>query len=254
MIITAMRMTTIMTTNTIPRASRMDAPVAEPPPFAELPLLLWLSPAFPVGAFAYSHGLEWAVEAGDLTDAASLRGWLADLLEFGAPRSDAALFAGAFGAAAAADWREVDEINELALALANSAERRLETAAQGTAFLAAMRAAWACPALERLPAAGEPVAYPVAVAVAAAGHRLAAEPALQAFALGLLANLASAAVRLGVIGQSEGQRILAGFLPEVRRLARRAAGAGLDDLGSCAFRSDLAAIRHETQYSRLFRS
>ena len=115
-----------------------------------LPLLIWLSPAFPVGAYAYSHGLEWAVEAGDVADAASLQGWLLDLLEFGAPRSDAILFAAAFRAAAATDWPELMEINALAVALTASAERRLETTAQGTAFVAAARAAWDCEPLRRL--------------------------------------------------------------------------------------------------------
>ncbi len=244
----------VMTTTTTILARLMDAPGPEPPSFAELPLLLWLSPAFPVGSFAYSHGLEWAAEAGDVVDAATLEEWLGDLLRFGAPRSDAVLFACAFRAARSADWTEVEAINALAVALAGSAERRLETCAQGSAFLSAMRAAWACPALARLPAAGEPVAYPVAVGVAAAGHALGLEPSLQAFALSLLANLVSAAARLGTIGQTDGQKTLAALLPDVRRLALEASGAGLDDLGTCAFRSDIAAMRHETQYSRLFRS
>ena len=143
----------------------------------EAPLLLWLSPAFPVGAFAYSHGLEWAYEAGDVTDAASLAAWLADLARFGAPHLDAALFAHAFRAAAAADWPALDAVNELAVALAGSAERRLETTAQGAAFRVAARAAWDCEALARLSARdGEPLAYPVAVAAAAAGCGMALEP------------------------------------------------------------------------------
>jgi len=232
----------------------MDAQGPEPPSFAELPLLLWLSPAFPVGSFAYSHGLEWAAEAGDVVDAATLKEWLGDLLRFGAPRSDAILFACAFRAAQSCDWTGLHEINALAVALAGSAERRLETCAQGGAFLGAMRAAWACPALGRLPAGDEPVAYPIAVGVAAAGHALKLDLSLQAFVLSLIANLVSAAARLGTIGQTDGQKTLAGLLPDVRCLALEAAGAGLDDLGSCAFRSDIAAIRHETQYSRLFRS
>jgi urease accessory protein len=245
----------IMRLPTIQTARLMEAPSPEPPANAELPLLLWLSPAFPVGSFAYSHGLEWAVEVGDVVDAATLGEWLTDLLHFGAPRSDAILFACAFRAAQSSDWAELYEINALAVALAGSAERRLETTAQGAAFLAAMRAAWPCPALGRLPAAGEePVAYPIAVGVAAAGHGLDLDLSLEAFVLALFANFVSAAVRLGAIGQTDGQRTLAGILLDVRALARLAAGAGLDDLGACAFRSDIAAILHETQYSRLFRS
>ena len=238
----------------------MDAPNlnsegVEPGGFAELPLLLWLSPAFPVGSFAYSHGLEWAVEAGDIADAATLNAWLVDLATFGGPRTDAILFACAFRATRASDWSALDEINQLAMALAGSAERRLETSAQGGAFVTAMRAAWACPALARLPAAGgDPVAYPVAVAVAAAGHGLALDLSLRAFVVSLFANFVSAAVRLGAIGQTDGQKVLAALLPDLRRLAHEAAAAGLNDLGACAFRSDIAAMRHETQYSRLFRS
>jgi urease accessory protein len=228
---------------------------AAPAPFAELPLLLWLSPAFPVGSFAYSHGLEWAVEEGDIVDAATLGAWLVDLLDFGAPRTDCVLFACAFRAVRAGDWSGLDEFNCLAAALAGSAERRLETSAQGGAFAAAMRAAWTCPALAHLPAAGgEPIAYPIAVAVAAAGHDLEREASLQAFALSLVANLVSAGVRLGAIGQTDGQKTLAALLPAVRRLARETANAGPDEIGGCAFRSDIAAMRHETQYSRLFRS
>ena len=130
----------------------MDAITAEADGRSLLQLLLWLSPGFPVGAFAYSHGLEWAVEAGDIVDGGSLHAWLADLIEFGAPRSDAILFSVAFRAAAAADWPALLEANGLAVALAASAERRLETTAQGRAFLETTRAAWPCAALERLAA------------------------------------------------------------------------------------------------------
>jgi urease accessory protein len=222
---------------------------------AALPLLIWLSPTFPVGAFAYSHGLEWAVEAGDIVDAPSLKDWLTDLLAFGAPRSDAILFAAAFRAVDAADWPELMEINALAVALTASAERRLETTAQGAAFVAAARGPWDCEALRRFEAAPEgSVAYPVAVAAAASAHALPLDMSLVAFILAQVANLVSAALRLGPIGQTDGQTILAALLPRIRDLAREADTAGLAGLGGCAFRSDIAAMRHETQYSRLFRS
>jgi urease accessory protein len=243
MIISIMTTATAMTTNTDGDGWR------------EAPLLLWLSPAFPVGAFAYSHGLEWAYEAGDVTDAASLAVWLADLARFGAPHLDAALFAHAFRAAAAADWPALDAVNELAVALAGSAERRLETTAQGAAFRVAARAAWDCEALARLSArAGEPLAYPIAVAAAASGCGMALSRAAEAFIVGQFANLVSAATRLGIVGQTAGLKILAGILPELAKLAREASDAPLNDLGACALRSDIAAMRHETQYSRLFRS
>ena len=222
---------------------------------APLPLLIWLSPAFPVGAYAYSHGLEWAVEAGDVMDAASLQGWLLDLLEFGAPRSDAILFSAAFRAAGRGDWPELMEVNVLTVALTASAERRLETTAQGAAFVAAARAAWDCEPLRRLDQAAEGcIAYPVAVAAAARGHGLPLDMSLEAFVLAQAANLVSAALRLGAIGQTDGQKILAALLPPIQDLAHEAQSAGLSGLGGCAFRSDLAAMRHETQYSRLFRS
>ena len=249
-ITTAMTITITAITTTL-----MTTDAAEALNSRELPLFLWLSPAFPVGSYAYSHGLEWAVEAGDVADAASLDQWLADLAAFGAPRSDAVLFAVAHRAAAAADWRTLNQVNELAVALAGSAERRLETTAQGAAFRLAARAAWGCEALERLPEReGEAVAYPVAVAAATAGHGMALERALPAFVVAVFANLVSAAVRLSVVGQTDGQKALAEILPLLEKTANEAASATLDDLGAAAFRSDIAAMRHETQYSRLFRS
>lgn len=247
---------TITTTTNIPTRTIIGmASTTDDKAFAELPLLVWLSPAFPVGAFAYSHGLEWAVESGDVTNATTLGAWLEDLLAFGAPHNDAILFALAFRAAAAGEAAEVGRLNELAVALTGSAERRLETVAQGAAFIAAMRAAWTTSTFGLLPTQNdEPIAYPIVVALAAAGHGLPLVPSLQAFVLSFIANLVSAAVRLGPIGQSDGQRVIAALLPNIRRLAGEAAQAGLDDLGGCAFRSDIAAMRHETQYSRLFRS
>jgi urease accessory protein len=215
--------------------------------------MLWLSPAFPVGSFAYSQGLEWAVESGDIHDARSLGGWLVDLLSFGAPRADAILFAECFRAGVAEDWEALAGANAIAIAIANSAERRLETTAQGSAFVLAARAAWDCEALRQLSLA-ERVAYPAAVAASAAGHGLPLEASLPAFILAQIAAAVSAVVRLGPIGQTDGQKIQATLIPRIRALAREASGSSLTDLGSCAFRSEIAAMKHETQYSRLFRS
>jgi urease accessory protein len=217
---------------------------------AGLALFVWLSPAFPVGAYAYSHGIEWAVEAGDVSDGPSLARWLEDLAEHGAPRLDVALFAAAWRAAK--DPSALRAANEFAIALAGSAERRLEATAQGSAFVAAARAAWPCPALDAFGA--EPVAYPIAVGATAAGHGIRLEEAAPAFALAVFANLVSAATRLGAVGQTEGQRIIAALAPRLAGMAARALLEDPEAAGACAFRSEIAAMKHESQYSRLFRS
>lgn len=217
--------------------------------------MVWLSPAFPVGAFAYSHGLEWAVETGQIEGAASAQAWIGGLLAHGSGRNDAVLLAAAWRATSAGDAEALREAAELAVALQPTRERHLEATAQGQAFLAIARASWPTPAFDRLADAwdGE-VAYPIALGVGAAGHGLPLRPTLEAALLAFVATLVSAAVRLGPIGQTDGQRITAALLPQVRDTAAFAAEAGLDDLGGAAWRSDIASARHETQYTRLFRS
>jgi urease accessory protein len=217
-------------------------------------LMAWLSPAYPVGAFSYSSGIEWAVEAGDIKDAETLERWLAVMLADGSGYCDAVLFAQAHRAVAADD-AALRAVAELAAAFAPSKERHLETTAQGNAFVEATRAAWPCAALDRLKAVWDgPVAYPVAVAVAAAGHGIALAPALAAYVQAIAANWVSAGVRLVPLGQTDGQHVLAALEPIVAATVQRALAAKLDDIGSAAFRADLAGIRHETQYTRLFRS
>jgi urease accessory protein len=218
-------------------------------------LMAWLSPAYPVGAFSYSSGIEWAVEAGDIKDAATLQDWLSVMLRDGSGFCDAVLFAHAHRAVASEDDKALRAVAEFASAFAPSKERHLETTAQGNAFIEATRAAWPCAALDRLKSAWDgAVAYPVAVAVAAAGHGVALEPALAAFLQAVAANLVSAGVRLIPLGQTDGQRVLAALEPIVAATAQRALTISLDDIGSAAFRADLATARHETQYTRLFRS
>ena len=218
-------------------------------------LMAWLSPAYPVGAFSYSSGIEWAVEAGDIKDAETLKTWLATMLAEGAGFCDAVLFAQAHGAVVANDDKSLRDVAELAAALAPSKERHLETTAQGNAFIEASRAAWPCAALDSLKQIWDgPVAYPVAVAVAAAGHGIALEPALSAYLQAIAANWVSAGVRLIPLGQTDGQRVLAALEAVVAATAQRALAATLEDIGSAAFRADLAGARHETQYTRLFRS
>jgi len=218
-------------------------------------LMAWLSPAFPVGSFSFSSGIEWAVEAGDIKDAATLQDWLAVMLAEGGGFCDAVLFAHAHRVAADGDGKSLRAVAELAAVFAPSKERHLETTTQGNAFVVAMRAAWPCSAIDHLGKVWTgPVAYPVAVAVAAAGHGIAVEPALAAYLQAVAANWVSAGVRLIPLGQSDGQRVLAALEAVITAAAQRALAASLDDLGSSAFRADLASARHETQYTRLFRS
>ena len=205
-----------------------------------LALMQWLSPAFPTGAFAYSHGLEWAIAAGDLRDAASVGAWIADVLRFGAGRTDAILLAHALRG------HDADSLADLARALAPSAERLRETDEQGAAFAATVGA------LTGRALAPRPL--PVALGEAARTLDLPAEEvvalALHAFA----ANLVSAAVRFLPLGQTEGQRVLASLHPLVAELAREAVAAPLDALATSAFRADLAAMRHETLDVRIFKT
>jgi urease accessory protein len=212
---------------------------------ALLRLLAWLSPAFPTGAYAYSHGLEWAVECGDITDGDTLQAWLSDVLALGSGRNDAILLRHAHRATG--DSNVLGEIVELAAAIAPSRERRAETLDQGAAFLAAA-AAWH-------PRDIPPrAAYPVAVGALAGRHGIAEDATAAAYLQTFATNLISAAVRLVPLGQSAGLRVLAALEPVILQVAEASSAATLDDLGGCAFRSDLAAMRHETQYTRLFRS
>ena len=215
-------------------------------------LMSWLSPAYPVGAYTYSHGLEWVVDIGDVRSAAALEAWLDGVLRFGGGFSDAVLFAHAWRAE---DVAIIRELAELAVALNPSAERRLETTAQGRAFLSATRHAWPTPALDAFDGLEpEALPYPVVVAVAAQGHGIPLAPALGAYLHAFLANLVSAGVRLIPLGQSAGLALVAGFEETLAEIAATAAQAPLSGVGGCALAADLASIHHETQYSRLFRS
>lgn len=217
-------------------------------------LATWLSPAFPVGGFAYSHGLEAAIAAGELTSAGALHAWLADVLEHGGGWSDAVLFMEAWRAVSAADWERLGDAAILAEALAPSRERCLESLALGTAFLVAV-AAWPCAAVDRLTATtGGRAAYPVAVAAVTAGHAIPAAAALPLYLNAFLANLVSVAVRLVPLGQRAGLEVLAAMQPALLALAERALAASLDDLGAAAILSDIASLHHEVQESRVFRT
>ncbi len=218
-------------------------------------LMAWLSPAYPVGAFSYSSGLEWAIEAGDIKDAESLRRWLAVVIGEGGAFCDAVFLVHAHRAIAGDNKKALREVAELAAAFAPSKERHLETTAQGRAFVEATRAAWPCGALDRLAETWDgPVAYPIAVGVAAAGHGIPLDAALNAYLHAITANLISAGVRLIPLGQTEGQRLLAALEPVASATAQCALATPLDDVGGAAFRADIASMKHETQYTRLFRT
>lgn len=264
--------------------------------------MTWLSPAFPVGSFSYSHGIEYAVEAGLVGDADTLCAWIGDVMRFGAGRNDAILLGCAWRAEIAHDDARLAEVLAWADAFRGTAELALESAAQGRAFLAAVRAAWPHPRLAArashpqppsLRAEGEvihfreartapgsgsphppararddereerpldegrksrPPVYPVAVGVACAVAGIGEATARLAFLHAFAANLVSAGVRLIPLGQSDGLRVLAALEPVVREVADEAAGLDLADLGTAAWMADWCSARHETQYTRLFRS
>jgi urease accessory protein len=278
---------------------------------AQLRLLAFLSPAFPVGGFAYSHGLERAVHDGLLPDADALREWLSDLIAHGSGWNDAVLFAEAHRRAVAVAFAPIlqgggglhstlqtplatangndfegsaespsplrggvrgggnlhghdtlegftsvtpnidfSDLAELAEALAGSEERRRESLLQGAAFVEAARA-WPQPLLDRLPSQ---CAYSVAAGAILGAHGVILEIALAAWLQAFSMNLVQAAIRLGVTGQQGAMAGVAALEPVILETARQAAASTLDDLGSATFLSDIVAMKHETQQSRLFRS
>ncbi len=211
-------------------------------------LVTWMSPAFPVGAFSYSGGLEQAVADGLVADADGLRHWLTSWAEYGSGWNDAVLLAEAYRAFG--DAQRLADVRDLAEALGGSQERHMETMLQGEAFLTAA-SHWPHPVLERV---GPRAAYPVAVGAVAAAHATGLEPTLAAYLHGALSNLVSVAIRCGVTGQQGGVSVLAALEPLIAEIAARAGTSSLDDLGTATFVADIAALHHETMYSRLFRS
>lgn len=221
---------------------------------ALLRLMAWLSPAFPVGSFSYSSGLEGAAHEGRVPRADALRDWIEALLVCGSAWNDAVLFCEAWRRARGGG--NLAEIAELGVALAGSLERHRETTLQGAAFLAAARG-W--PGL-RMPAFALPsadlesVPYCVAVGAVAGANRIALEDACAAFLQASVSNMVQAGIRLSVLGQSAAVGLVAGLEPVVLDVAARAAASTLDELGTATIMADLVSMRHETQHSRLFRS
>jgi urease accessory protein len=215
---------------------------------ALLRLTAWLSPAFPIGSFVYSGGLERAVADGLVGDAGMLRRWLQTLTGNGSVWNDAVLFAASHRGHDKGD--RLAELAELAAALAGSRERHQETMLLGEAFLTAAQG-WPDGVFSRLP---KRTAYPVAVGAVTGAHGIALEKALAAFLHAYLSQAVSAGIRLGVTGQRDGVAILAGLEEHVMDIAARAARSTLEDLGSATVQADIAGLRHETQQTRLFRS
>jgi urease accessory protein len=218
-------------------------------------LIAWLSPGFPVGAYAYSHGLEFAVEDGRVTDAKDLCAWIEGILSLGAGAVDGPLFAGAWRAD---DDQALQEVAELADCYRATKEMALESGAQGTAFLTTVAETWTSPDFAHhakiLGSLGRPIAYAVAVAVAAADAGVPLRAALIAYFYAFAANLTSAGVRLIPLGQVAGQRIIEKLRGPVSAAAEAAMEIPLDDIGSAGALIDWTSMQHETQYTRLFRS
>lgn len=221
-------------------------------------LLTWFSPAFPIGSYTYSHGLEYAIEAALVNDAASLAGWVEAILRQGAGRNDAILLTCAHDAERAGDDARLGELLAWGEAFRGTAETALESAAQGQAFLAAVRAAWPHPRLEALLALarthGRTPAYPVVAGVALALAGVEPGAARRAYLQAFAASLVSAAVRLIPLGQSDGLRALAGLEGSIAAVAAATSQLDLADMGGAAWMVDICSARHETQYTRLFRS
>jgi urease accessory protein len=220
-------------------------------------LLTWGSPAYPTGAFSYSHGLEWAVEAGTVKDRATLHDYLDAVLCRGGGWVDAVLFVQVWRAANEhGASEELDELVEFASAFRGSSETALESRQQGSAFLQVTRRAWPHKLLDELAARlnDNPVPHCVAVAVACAAHGIDLEQALAAYLHAFAANLVSAGARLIPLGQTDAQVGIAQLAPLIAKVRERALLTGLQDLGTAAPRLEMASLRHETQYTRLFRS
>ena len=207
-----------------------------------LTLTQWFSPAYPVGAFAYSHGLEWAIDAGDVATTAEARAWIEEVLRHGAGWNDSLFLAAAYRA----DAEGLDDIDAAARAFASSSERLKETQLQGEAFCDVTAKVWATDLTG--------LTYPVAVGRAARLESLPLDLTTQFYLMAFVSNLAAVAMRLVPLGQTDGQKLIRDLTPLCTQIAEEASIASLDDLTSTSFLGDIAAMKHETQYSRIFRT
>ena len=221
-------------------------------------MLAWFSPSFPIGAFSYSHGLETAVASGKVHDRETLRRWSAAILTHGAGRMDADTLRDAHRAASEQDLEALTAVNRRGVAFRATSEMALETTGQGEAFLSTCRAAWPEPFLDRwaemLGQGGEAPCHAAAVGAVAARADTSPGCAMTGYLHAMAANLVSAGLRLGIVGQTDGQRIIATLEPVVGTAVTRALTRDSSVFGGAALAVDLASMAHETQYSRLFRS
>ena len=224
-----------------------------------LALQAWLSPAYPVGSYAYSHGLEAAAENNTVNNQATLAHWINDNLRHGAGWNDAVLMVETARRyqqqQPAGSFIELAPINELACAMSGTAELQQESMQQGAAFLSVTRQAWPHADIERFAEQVHGgVAYSVCFALAACAHEIDIRDAVRGYLFAMIANWVSAAVRMNIIGQTAGQQLAASFATRIEKISADAMTATLDDLGGCVFLNDIASFNHESQHARLFRS
>ena len=203
-------------------------------------VMQWMSPAFPVGAFAYSHGLEWAIDKDHVSNGEKLQKWITDLLEYGSLRTDAIFIS------LILRGHDVRKMNELSMALCPAGERLLETKLQGSAFAKVIEDVWQQDIGE--------LSLPIAVALAAKNQSIEQDLILPAYLHAFCSNLISAAIRLIPIGQTEGQRIMLELYTTISDLVQTASESEIDDLNSACFFSDVSAMEHEYLQPRIFKT
>jgi urease accessory protein len=221
---------------------------------ALLRLQSWLSPTFPNGAYSYSHGLEWAVEAGYVGDRKSLVDWLAADLCHGSARNEAIFFSEAYRCTIDDDPARLMRVAELAAASRGTSEFALESSQQAGACLSMLRHVWPDRILQTLSGFGGVPVLAVVLGARSAKEEIPIGLALPAFLHSYVANLVNAGVRLIPLGQTDGQLAIAELESAVLLASAQGCRATLDDLGSAGFMVELSSIAHETQYTRLFRS
>ena len=203
-------------------------------------VMQWMSPAFPIGAFAYSHGLEWAIDKGHVSNGEKLQKWITDLLEYGSLRTDAIFIS------LILRGHDVRKMNELSMALCPAGERLLETKLQGSAFAKVIEDVWQQDIGE--------LSLPIAVALASKNQSIEQDLILPAYLHAFCSNLISAAIRLIPIGQTEGQRIMLELYQTISDLVQTASESEIDDLNSACFFSDVSAMEHEYLQPRIFKT